>query len=184
MTASNPRRAATGPSTSKPRYKSGQSSLGPSLIELNLRIVTLANQRAQNKHIENWKLESPFQVRKIAADELVEQRGLKGSVALAAIRELWKTPNEQGKRGSFEACSSCDERKKAQLPAIQAYIKKRGLKGPARLGASVKAKLSPRQKERLRQRPKEHLQSAAIQGTRTTSEVREIPKPSSEPSQG
>ena len=75
-------------------------------------------------------------------------------MALAAIRELWKTPNEQGKLGSFEACSSCDERKRAQLPAVQAYIKKRGLKGPARLGASAKAK------EKV---AKQHLQSAAIQ---------------------
>ena len=113
-------------------------------MELNLRIITLANQRAQNQPIENWKLESPFQVRKIAADKLVEQRGLKGSIALAAIRELWKTANEQGKRGSGEACSSCDERKKAQLPAVQAYIKARGLKGPARLGSSAKAKVEPK----------------------------------------
>ena len=113
-------------------------------LELNLRIVALANERAQRLTIENWKLESPFQVRKLAADELVEQRGLKGTVALAAIRELWKTPNDQGKRGSNEACSSCDERRQAQLPVVQDYIKRRGLKGPARLGSTAKTKAAPK----------------------------------------
>ena len=112
-------------------------------LELNLRIVALANERAQRLTIENWKLESPFQVRKFAADELCEQRNLKGTVALAAIRELWKTPNEQGKRGSNEACSSCDERRQAQLPVVKDYIKRRGLKGPAVLGSSAKSKAAP-----------------------------------------
>ena len=112
-------------------------------LELNLRIVALANERAQRLTIENWKLESPFQVRKFAADELCEQRNLKGTVALAAIRELWKTPNEQGKRGSKEACSSCDERRQAQLPVVKDYIKRRGLKGPAVLGSSAKSKAAP-----------------------------------------
>ena len=142
----------------------------------------MANQRAQKEHIENWKLESPVQVRKIAADQLVEQRGLKCSVALAAIRELWQTPNERGKRGSFEACSSCDERKKAQLPAVQAYIKKRGLKGPARLGASAKAKVEPKAKGKAKAKAEgapaigRNPEELTSTGTRTTSEVREIPK--------
>ena len=181
-------------------------------LELNLRIVTLANERAQRKPIENWKLESPFQVRKIAADELVEQRGLKGTVALAAIRELWKTPNDQGKRGSNEACSncsSCDERRQAQLPVVQDYIKRRGLKGPARLGSSAKAKaapkvnLTPRPKEKAKAKatpkekakakatPKEKAKAKATptvgrnpeELTRTTIEVRGVPK-ASKPSQG
>ena len=112
-------------------------------LELNLRIVALAKERAQRLTIENWKLESPFQVRKFAADELCEQQNLKGTVALAAIRELWKTPNEQGKRGSNEACSSCDERRQAQLPVVKDYIKRRGLKGPAVLGSSAKSKAAP-----------------------------------------
>ena len=128
-------------------------------LELNLRIVALANERAQRLTIENWKLESPFQVRKLAADELVEQRGLKGTVALAAIRELWKTPNDQGKRGSNEACSSCDERRQAQLPVVQDYIKRRGLKGPARLGSTAKTKAAP--KVSLTPGPKEKAKSKA-----------------------
>ena len=128
-------------------------------LELNLRIVALANERAQRLTIENWKLESPFQVRKLAADELVEQRGLKGTVALAAIRELWKTPNDQGKRGSNEACSSCDERRQAQLPVVQDYIKRRGLKGPARLGSTAKTKAAP--KVSLTHGPKEKAKSKA-----------------------
>ena len=129
-------------------------------------------------------------MRKIAADKLVEQRGLKGSIALAAIRELWKTPNEQGTRGSGEACSSCDERKKAQLPAVQAYIKARGLKGPARLGASAKAKVEPKAKGKAKAKAKaapsigRNPEELTSTGTRTTSQVREIPKPSSDPSQG
>ena len=168
-------------------------------LELNLRIVTLANERAQRLPIENWKLESPFQVRKIAADELVEQRGLKGTVALAAFRELWKTPNDKGKRGSNEACSSCDERRQAQLPVVQDYIKRRGLKGPARLGSSAKAKaapkvnLTPRAKEKAKAKatPKEKAKAKATptvgrnpeELTRTTIEVRGVPK-ASKPSQG
>ena len=168
-------------------------------LELNLRIVTLANERAQRLAIENWKLESPFQVRKLAADELVEQRGLKGTVALAAIRELWKTPNDQGKRGSNEACSSCDERRQVQLPVVQDYIKRRGLKGPARLGSSAKAKaapkvnLTPRPKEKAKAKatPKEKAKAKATSTvgrrpeelTRTTVKVRGVPK-ASEPSQG
>ena len=138
-------------------------------------------------------------MRKIAADELVEQRGLKGTVALAAIRELWKTPNDQGKRGSNEACSSCDERKQAQLPVVQDYIKRRGLKGPARLGSSAKAKaapkvnLTPRAKEKAKAKatPKETAKAKATptvgrnpeELTRTTIEVRGVPK-ASKPSQG
>eukprot|EP00913_Durusdinium_trenchii_P002904 g2691.t1 len=150
-------------------------------LELNLRIVALANERAQRLTIENWKLESPFQVRKLAADELVEQRGLKGTVALAAIRELWKTPNDQGKRGSNEACSSCDERRQAQLPVVQDYIKRRGLKGPALPKEKAKSKAAPKEKAKAKatstvgRRPEEL--------TRTTVEVRGVPK-ASEPSQG
>ena len=129
-------------------------------------------------------------MRKIAADKLVEQRGLKGSIALAAIRELWKTPNEQGTRGSGEACSSCDERKKAQLPAVQAYIKARGLKGPARLGASAKAKVEPEAKGKAKANAKaapsigRNPEELTSSGTRTTSEARVIPKSPSDPSQG
>ena len=153
---------------------------------MNLKV---ANERAQRLPIENWKLESPFQVRKIAADELVEQRGLKGTVAKAAIRELWKTPNDQGKRGSNEACSSCDERRQAQLPVAQDYIKRRGLKGPARLGSSAKSKAAP--KVNLTPRPKEKAKAKATptvgrnpeELTRTTIEVRGVPK-ASKPSQG
>ena len=172
-------------------------------LELNLRIVALANERAQRLTIENWKLESPFQVRKFAADELCEQRNLKGTVALAAIRELWKTPNEQGKRGSNEACSSCDERRQAQLPVVKDYIKRRGLKGPAVLGSSAKSKAAP--KVSLTPGPKEKAKSKAgpkgkakpsaapkvaakanattvgrrpEELTRTTVEVRGVPKPS------
>ena len=139
-------------------------------------------------------------MRKLAADELIEQRGFKGTVALAAIRELWKTPNDQGKRGSNEACSSCDERRRqAQLPVVQDYIKRRGLKGPARLRASAKSKpapkvdLTPRPKEKAKSKasPKEKAKAKATSTvdrlpeelTRTTVAVRGVPK-ASEPSQG
>ena len=172
-------------------------------LELNLRIVALANERAQRLTIENWKLESPFQVRKFAADELCEQRNLKGTVALAAIRELWKTPNEQGKRGSNEACSSCDERRQAQLPVVKDYIKRRGLKGPAVLGSSAKSKAAPalgltpgpKVKAKSKAGPKGKAKPSAApkvaaeakattvgrrpeELTRTTVEVRGVPKPS------
>ena len=172
-------------------------------LELNLRIVALANERAQRLTIENWKLESPFQVRKFAADELCEQRNLKGTVALAAIRELWKTPNEQGKRGSNEACSSCDERWQAQLPVVKDYIKRRGLKGPAVLGSSAKSKAAPavsltpgpKVKAKSKAGPKGKAKPSAApkvadeakattvgrrpeELTRTTVEVRGVPKPS------
>ena len=172
-------------------------------LELNLRIVALANERAQRLTIENWKLESPFQVRKFAADELCEQRNLKGTVASAAIRELWKTPNEQGKRGSNEACSSCDERRQAQLPVVKDYIKRRGLKGPAVLGSSAKSKAAPalgltpgpKVKAKSKAGPKGKAKPSAApkvaaetkattvgrrpeELTRTTVEVRGVPKPS------
>ena len=172
-------------------------------LELNLRIIALANERAQRLTIENWKLESPFQVRKFAADELCEQRNLKGTVALAAIRELWKTPNEQGKRGSNEACSSCDERRQAQLPVVKDYIKRRGLKGPAALGSSAKSKAAPavsltpgpKVKAKSKAGPKGKAKPSAApkvaaeakaatvgrrpeELTRTTVEVRGVPKPS------
>ena len=154
-------------------------------LELNLRIIALANERAQRLTIENWKLESPFQVRKFAADELCEQRNLKGTVALA------------------EACSSCDERRQAQLPVVKDYIKRRELKGPAALGSSAKSKAAPavsltpgpKVKAKSKAGPKGKAKPSAApkvaaeakattvgrrpeELTRTTVEVRGVPKPS------
>lgn len=80
-------------------------------LKLNQRIKDLVSERAKEQVIANRRLESPFQVRKLTADQLCGEEGrLKGTIALAAIRQLWKELGEGGKGASGQACSSCDQR--------------------------------------------------------------------------
>ena len=74
-------------------------------------------------------MESPFEVRAIAAKRLVQKNKLRGSVAQIAIREMFRLPNQDGTGGIEQACSSCDERVKKQSGPVVDYIRRRGLKG-------------------------------------------------------
>ena len=73
----------------------GQAVWGRAL-KLNAQIQDLANVAAREEEIPNWKLGSPFQVRKITADYLVKK--LRGTVALEATRRLSASPPGQEKR--------------------------------------------------------------------------------------
>ena len=98
-------------------------------LKLNREITALAEEWASKHQCTVRMMESPFEVRAIAAKRLVQKNKLRGSVAQIAIREMFRLPNQDGTGGIEQACSSCDERVKKQSGPVVDYIRRRGLKG-------------------------------------------------------
>eukprot|EP00435_Cladocopium_sp_Y103_P072526 s386_g40.t1 len=95
-------------------------------LKLNREIIKLAEEWDPCK---GWTMESPFQVRSIAAKRLVQKRGLRGSIAQQEVRKMFRLPNQDGTGDIEQACSSCDERSKGQAGPVVEYIRRHGLRG-------------------------------------------------------
>ena len=55
-------------------------------------------------------------VRHLAAKQLQEENGAKGTVAAGIIQRLWEQD---------EACSSCDDRKRKLEPGVEEFLRKK-----------------------------------------------------------
>jgi hypothetical protein len=85
-------------------------------LKLSEKIWNLANKWAANHQLSAYFLESPFQVRHLAARQLQQETGAKGTVAAAIVQKLW---------AQDEACSSCDDRKRKLEPGVAEYLRKK-----------------------------------------------------------
>ena len=85
-------------------------------LKLGEKIWNLANKWAETHQLTAYFLESPFQVRHLAAKQLQEETGAKGTVAAEIIKRLWEQD---------EACSSCDDRKRKLEPGVEEFLRKR-----------------------------------------------------------
>ena len=98
-------------------------------LKLHWEIIQLAEEWASQNPCSARTMESPFQVRSIAAKRLVQKRRLRGSVAQSEIRKMFRLLNQDGTGDIEQACSSCDERTRAQAGPVVEYIRRHGLKG-------------------------------------------------------
>ena len=94
-------------------------------LRLNEKIKELAERWASDNPILPYFVESPFQVRKLAASQLKKETGIKGTVAASVIQKLWNSPDVGSTaKGPDEACSSCDDRSNL-TPGVAEYLKKK-----------------------------------------------------------
>ena len=132
-------------------------------LKLSLNIRNLAERCAARREVRPYHLESPFQVRKLAAEQLLHERRLRGSVGNSEIRRLWNEAGDEGQPGSNEACSSCDERRQASAKTVVKYIQKRNLTG----AVAPKAKTEPK----AGRNPATFTREPSV-----TSEIRRVPR--------
>jgi hypothetical protein len=99
-------------------------------LKLGEKIRNLANKWAANHQLSAYFLESPFQVRHLAARQLQQDTGAKGTVAAAIVQRLW---------AQDEACSSCDDRKRKLEPGVAEYLRKKAEAEKAKADHAVKS---------------------------------------------
>ena len=85
-------------------------------LKLSEKIRNLASKWAATHQLSAYFLESPFQVRHLAARQLQQDTGAKGTVAAVIVQRLW---------AQDEACSSCDDRKRKLEPGVAEYLRKK-----------------------------------------------------------
>ena len=96
-------------------------------LKLSEKVKDLANKWAETHDLSAYFLESPFQVRHLAAKQLQKDTGVKGTAAAEIVAKLWDQD---------EACSSCDDRKRKLEPGVEQFLRKRA-------EAKKKAKADP-----------------------------------------
>eukprot|EP00438_Fugacium_kawagutii_P006670 Skav225122 [mRNA] locus=scaffold1239:300159:312588:- [translate_table: standard] len=102
---------------------SGEASVGEPKEEevygralcLNVQIIQLAERWAANIHQPRvYEMGSTFEVRSMAAKQMVGERKLKGILVATEIERLFRLPDQSGpgagQEGPDQACSSCDDR--------------------------------------------------------------------------
>ena len=105
-------------------------------LRLNEKIKELAERWASDNPILPYFVESPFQVRKLAASQLKRETGIKGTAGASVIQKLWNSPDVGSTaKGPDEACSSCDDRSNLTL-GVAEYLRKKA-------EAKKKAKADP-----------------------------------------
>ena len=95
-------------------------------LKLNKKIRDLAERWVSGNPTVPYFLESPYQVRHLAANQLKRETGVKGAVAASLVQNLWNSPNVGSTaKGPDEACSSCDDRRVELEPGVAEYWKRR-----------------------------------------------------------
>ena len=95
-------------------------------LKLNKKIRDLAERWVGDNPTVPYFLESPYQVRHLAANQLKRETGVKGAVAASLVQNLWNSPNVGSTaQGPDEACSSCDDRRVDLEPGVAEYLKRR-----------------------------------------------------------
>ena len=85
-------------------------------LKLSEKIRKLANEYAENHDLVSYFLESPFQVRHLAAKQLQISTKAKGTVASELAKGMWDQE---------EACSSCDDRRTNLEPGVKEFLQRR-----------------------------------------------------------
>lgn len=114
-------------------------------LKLNQRICDLAEAYAKDRKTNPYFLESPYQVRLLAAQQLKSTLKVRGSVLQQCIKDLWNLPNKgETKKGPDEACSSCDDRRVQQAPGVEEFLERRKAERLAKAKAeAAKAEAKP-----------------------------------------